>query len=115
MLVKFKTDAGNMTMFGDVAVTLLKMMGQSGGLPGALLAKDVPAALERLKRAAAGAPEAPAPGPDSPGDAEPDGEPKVSLKQRAFPLVELLGRCVEKNCDVIWEQDRPIFPGKAAR
>ena len=111
MLVKFKTDAGDMTMFGDVAVTLLKMMGQSGGLPGALLAKDVPAALERLKRAAAVAPDAPAPDPDPRDEAE----PKVSLRQRAFPLVELLGRCVQKNCDVIWEQDRPIFPGKASR
>jgi hypothetical protein len=62
MLVEFKSDAGNMTMFGDVAVSMLKMMGQTGALPGALLAKDVPAALERLKRGAAVAPAArPAP------------------------------------------------------
>ena len=111
MLVKFTSDAGDMTMFGDVAVTLLKMMGQSGVLPGALLAKDVPAALERLKRAAAVAPEAPAPDPGPHAETA----PRVSLRQRAYPLVELLGRCVEKNCDVIWEQDRPIFPGKASR
>jgi len=53
MLVKFKSDAGNMTMFGEVAVDLLKLMGQTGALPGALLAKDIPAALERLKRGVA--------------------------------------------------------------
>jgi hypothetical protein len=109
MLVKFRSDAGDMTMFGDVGVTLLKMMGQSGGLPGALLAKDVPAALEKLKRGAAIAPVPSDSGPD-PGQ---DEEPKVSLQQRAFPLIELLGRCVEKSCNVIWEEERPLFPGKA--
>ena len=51
-----------------------------------------------------------------PADAESgDSEGKVSLKQRAFPLVELLGRCVQKNCDVIWRQRRPMFPGKVSR
>lgn len=94
-------------MFGDVAETLLKMMGQSGVLPGALVAKDVPAALERLKQGAA------VQRASDPADAESgDAEGKVSLKQRAFPLVELLGRCVEKKCDVIWEQERSMFPGK---
>jgi hypothetical protein len=91
-------------MFGDVAKDLLRMMGQSGGLPGALVAKDVPAALERLKAGAAGGAAA-APAQESADDEE----PKVSLKQRAFPLIELLGRCVERNCDVIWEEDKPMF------
>ena len=107
MLVKFRSEAGDIVTFGDVAETLLKMMGQSGALPGALVAKDVPAALERLKRAAAVQP-----APDTADAESGDADGKVSLKQRAFPLVELLGRCVEKNCDIIWEQDRPTFPGK---
>ena len=109
MLVKFRSNAGDITMFGDVAVTMLKMMGQTGGLPGALLAKDVPAALERLKRAAAVAPVP----PDLETQPDRDDEPKVSLRQRAFPLVELLDRCVRRNCDLIWEEERPLFPGKA--
>ena len=111
MLVKFKSDAGDLIMFGDVAEHLLKMMGQSGVLPGALLAPDVPAALERLKRASATAAEPVAPARKDKADKE---EPKVSLRQRAFPLIELLGRCVEKKCDVLWEQDRPVFPKKSA-
>ncbi|MFY9974144.1 MAG: DUF1840 domain-containing protein, partial [Chromatiaceae bacterium] len=58
MLVTFKTEAyANITMFGEVAVTLLKLMGHSGTIPGALLAEDVPTALARLKAAVAEHPE----------------------------------------------------------
>ena len=109
MLVKFRSDAGNMVMFGDAAVALLRLMGQTGVLPGALLAKDVPAALERLKRGSAVAPTQPLPGPGT----DRDGEPKVTLGQRAFPLVELLERCVKKHCDLVWEEDQPAVPPKA--
>jgi hypothetical protein len=98
-----------MVTFGEVGVTLLKMMGQSGVLPGALLADEVPAALERLKRAAAVAPMP----SDSGREPDRDEQPKVSLKQRAFPLIELLERCVKKHCDLIWEEERPLFPGKS--
>ena len=45
MLVTFKTEAyASITMFGDVAVALIKLMGHSGTVPGAVLAEDVPAA-----------------------------------------------------------------------
>ncbi len=52
MLVTFKSDAyADIMMFGDAALRLLKMMGHSGTVPSAILAEDVPAALDRLKRA----------------------------------------------------------------
>ncbi len=52
MLVTFFCPAyANITMFGDVAVRLLKMMGHSGTVPSALLAENVPAALGRLEAA----------------------------------------------------------------
>ena len=42
MLVTFSTDTyPNITLFGDVALTLLKMMGHSTTVPGAILAADV--------------------------------------------------------------------------
>lgn len=104
MLVRFRSDAGDMIMFGEVAVTLLKMMGQSGGVPGAILAVDIPAALARLQRAvAANRPESPPP------EAREAGEPPpVSLRQRAFPLIDLLTRASKKHADVIWEEERPL-------
>ena len=85
MLVRFRSDAGDMIMFGEAAVTLLKMMGQSGSVPGAILAADIPAALARLQSAVATHKDA----PRAPREAEND-EPPVSLRQRAFPLIELL-------------------------
>ena len=49
MLVTFSCPVyADITMFGDVAVRLLKMMGHSGTVPSAIVAADVPAALERL-------------------------------------------------------------------
>jgi hypothetical protein len=41
----------DITMFGDVAVAMLKMMGHSGTVPGAIRTEDVPAALSRLTAA----------------------------------------------------------------
>ncbi|NOT67222.1 MAG: DUF1840 family protein [Methylophilaceae bacterium] len=44
MLVTFATEAyADIIMFGDVALTLLPVMGHSATEPGAVLAKDVPA------------------------------------------------------------------------
>ena len=54
MLVVFRTEsAPDITMFGDVAVKLLQMMGHSGTVPSALSAGDVPGALESLEAALA--------------------------------------------------------------
>jgi hypothetical protein len=104
MLVKFDSDAGAITMFGDVAVTLLKLMGQSGGIPGAILAADIPAALEKLQKAVATQAAHPKARPDDETE-----EPNVSLRQRAFPLIELLQRAAQRKADVIWDRDRPIL------
>lgn len=103
MLVRFRSDAGDIIMFGDVAVTLLRMMGQSGAVPGAILAYDIPAALARLQSAIDGQRDAPS--PDS-GAAQDERDPPVSLRQRAFPLIELLQRAIRKNVDVIWQVER---------
>jgi len=100
MLVTFTTDAyADITMFGDVAIALLKMMGQSGTVPGALLAEDVPAALRRLTVAieAQKAQE-----PDEMRDQE-DDEPTVSITTRAMPLIDLLTAAVKAGANVMWK------------
>ncbi len=106
MLVTFRTDAwGNITMFGDVAVALLKMMGHSGTVPSAMLARDVPAAMTRLReQLAAGAYEE----LDQPSDSDDDeDQPPVSLRTRAQPLLEMLAAAAEQDCDVLWQAGEP--------
>ena len=100
MLVRFHSKAGGFTMQADVAVPLLRLMGMTGDVPGALLAKDLPAALERLRRGvASGSAGARNPSADEEGAAQ-----RVSIATRAFPLVQLLENAVKRNCDVIWEE-----------
>jgi len=104
MLVTFSCPVyANITMFGDVAIRLLKMMGHSGTVPSALLAKDVQAALDRLKTAIE-ADKQQTPEPESTEDEE-RGEPVVSLSNRALPLIELLGAAAKADCDVMWDDN----------
>ena len=109
MLVTFRSKAwGNITMFGDVAVTLLKMMGHSGTVPSALLARDIPSALARLRQAlAAAAPEPAAKDDERTGGDDDDAQPPVALGVRAYPLIEMLSAAAEQECDVMWQAGEP--------
>ena len=99
MLVTFTTkNYADITMFGDVAKTLLKMMGHSTTVPGAILAADVPAALAQLKASIDNAKD-PAPAPDD----DDEEEPAVSIAHRAFPLIELLDAAVKADANVMWQ------------
>ena len=98
MLVTFTTDAyADITMFGDVALALLKMMGHSGTVPSAILAAEVPAALSRLTAGIEAAKAAPS------VNNEDEDEPQVSLSNRALPLINLLTAATLEGCDVIWK------------
>jgi len=101
MLVKFDSESGQVLMFGDVAVTLLKMMGQSGVVPGAIVAADIPPALEKLRKSV----EAQAHHPRARRNDETE-EPDVSLRQRAVPLMELLDRAAKQGKNVMWTEER---------
>ena len=100
MLVTFSCDAHeNITMFGDVALKLLTMMGQSGAVPSAILADDVSGALATLTASLAVEKKS-APTITSSDDGEDD---EVSLNHRAIPLIELLQAAVKKHCNVMWK------------
>ena len=109
MLVRFHSKAsGSVTMFGDIAAELLRLMGMSGVVPGAVLARDVPEALRRLRQAV-GSPEGdriPQP-PSSKGREKEDEEngefAKVNLRTRAHPLLQLLETAAAEECAVVWE------------
>ena len=103
MLVTFKTEAyADITMFGDIALAMLKMMGHSATVPGAILAEDVPEALRRLTaaiKAQAINVQKNAPLIED-NDAD---EPQVTLSTRAFPLINLLTAAAKDNAYVMWE------------
>ena len=96
MLVTFSTDAyADITMFGNVAIRMLKMMGHSGTVPSAILAEDIPAALSRLNAAInAGKGAAPV---DN-GDDE-----AVSMSNRALPLIALLAAAAKAKTDIMFK------------
>jgi hypothetical protein len=100
MLIRFHSKAGSFTIQGDIGTALLRLMGMSGEVPGAVLAQDVPRALERLKQGAAAGKSA----AEDPASDEEEAGNRVSLATRAFPLVQLLEAAGKRNCDVIWEE-----------
>jgi hypothetical protein len=96
MLVTFHTNAyENITYFGDVAKQLLKLMGHSGTIPGAIKSPDLPEALRQLQ--------------DSLGKrkmddaAADDDEVEIGLAKRAIPLIKLLQASIKDGCDVLWD------------
>ncbi|MCZ7565032.1 MAG: DUF1840 domain-containing protein [Burkholderiales bacterium] len=101
MLITFRSKVGDITMFGDVAVSLLKMAGHSGTVPGAILGKDIPAALAKLKHALNALPAEAQ--PDDRSDEEQDAPP-IDLRKRAWPLVEQLERAARNEADVTWDR-----------
>ena len=95
MLVIFKTAVhANILMFGSDAQVMLKIMGQSGTIPGAILAEDVPAALALLCSAMEAQ--------EEPVQTKDDDESQVSLKKRGLPLIELFTAAARAGKNVMW-------------
>lgn len=110
MIVKFSTRAGALVMHGDAAVAMLKALGHSGKVPGAILAADLPAALASLQRAlengsleAAGPPPEPS-DEDERKDDDREPAPRVSMRMRAVPLVDMIQTAIARGSDLMWEQ-----------
>lgn len=110
MLVTFRSKAWtSITMFGDVADTLLKMMGHSGTVPSAIRARDIPSALANLQRELAStAPQEEAKAAAQLKDKERGAEPYVELQKRAYPLIQMLAKSAEEDADVLWDEGRPV-------
>lgn len=107
MLVTFTCEVyADITYFGDVAHSLLKMMGRSGTVPGAILAEDIPRALERLKSGieALKAVSTQEQSREEGAEGNDWKEQPVTLAHRALPLIELLTAAAKANCHVMWHQ-----------
>ncbi|TCO80704.1 uncharacterized protein DUF1840 [Plasticicumulans lactativorans] len=111
MLIRFQGEhTGSIMMFGGAATELLKLMGTSGHEKGALLAEDVPAALESLERAlaamqeseAAAARAAEAAAEEAKAEGRDVPERATALGVRAAPLVALLREIVATRSYLMW-------------
>ena len=114
MLVTFRSEATeSITMFGDSAKELLKLMGATGRIPGAFTGDDVSAALSRLEAGvdalnATTHTAATTPANNEDFSAEDEGndekhEPPVALATRAVPLLSLMKRAAAARAAVTWE------------
>jgi hypothetical protein len=106
MLIRFSSIAtGPITMFGSDALLLIKLLGASDALPGAISEEDIPAALQGLRQqlelhAAANA----TPTKKVEEGDDPHLEPPIELASRAIPLIEILERAAAAKAPVMWEQ-----------
>jgi Domain of unknown function (DUF1840) len=111
MIVSFHTNMwSSITMFGDVAVTMLKMAGLEGAVPGRLAAKDVPPALSRLQNAMtiAGGERKATKVPRLDDDEDEATPMELAMRMGGeHPLVQLLRAAAKTDCEVTWNEGAP--------
>jgi len=107
MLVRFSSVATeSITVFGDVAAQLIKLLGASAAVPGAIGAEDIPAALNRLRQQLQMQPATPVDAANNARDKdeETSREPQIALATRAGPLIDILQRAAAAKVPVMWEK-----------
>lgn len=87
-------------MFGDAAEALLKLMGQSGNVPGAIMADDVAESMAKLKSSLA---DQPTDNGEASVSDDDDKTSRVALATRAVPLLELLEAAAASGANVMWD------------
>ena len=108
-MVTFKSKASrDVDYHTNVGLQLLKMMGRDNKVPSAMFADDVPAALTRLQQALAELDDDEVASDNQTGTGktqqDKDDKPqKVSLKQRAQPLLKLLHKAQQANVGLMWQ------------
>ena len=111
MIVRFSTRHGQLTMLGEPARRLLVLGGHSGTVPGAILAADLPAFLQRLRGGLAmhgdEVSPLPTPAPVEPSESNDDDDPRergVSLHARALPVVDMIETALARGSDLMWDR-----------
>ena len=94
MIYKFKSKAGgDVIMLQPHGDQLLRLIGREPSSKGIIEVADMPGAVEALQKAAAQS--------DAPAD-DASGERGVGLKQRVWPMVELLKRSLAASEPIVW-------------
>jgi hypothetical protein len=108
MIITFKSAASaDLIYFSDVARRLMELMGKEPAEKGIITVEQLPAAIARLKAAieADRAAHRALVQSDEPGSETPPGgapRPRVSLTQRALPLLAMLEESLREGKPVVW-------------
>ena len=105
MLYTFRSRAaGEVIMMGPVGDEVLRIIGKQPAPRGVIEPETMPAAMEALAEAIEREEAQPPPSENDSADQvpeEPVDEP-VSLRQRAWPFVEMLRRAHAENAQIVW-------------
>ena len=109
MLYKFRSRAtAPVMLLGRSGERLLRAIGKSPASRGLISNEEMPLALELLDAAieeedatsSSSSEPSESDGPDPRGAAD----ERVSLRQRAWPLIEMIERCHASGDDIVWER-----------
>jgi hypothetical protein len=101
MLVSFKSGAcADVMMFGDVAKQMMQIIGKEFGARGVISVEQMPEAIARLKQAVAEDRRLRQGRRDDEDDEQ--RRERVSIGQRALPLIELLECSLREDKAVTW-------------
>ena len=111
MLYKFKSRAtAPLIMLGRNGERVLRLIGKSPDTHGIIESAEMPQAIDLLNAAIehddAVRAEQPPDGDEPDPDVHPDDE--VSLRQRAWPLIEMMERSHSGECDIVWTASVPL-------
>ena len=103
MIYRFKSKAAaDLIVMGPVGDTLLRTIGREPAAKGIFEAAALPAAIAALEQAVAAEDAARKAAPDDEADETRGGGDNVSLRQRAWPLLEMMRRSQREGADIVW-------------
>ncbi|HET9821494.1 MAG TPA: DUF1840 domain-containing protein [Burkholderiaceae bacterium] len=102
MIYKFKSKAaGDVIMLGPSGDRVLRLLGREPAPRGIFEVDDMPGLVERLEQAVAADEQARRDADGEGGEPSPRGD-GVTLRQRAWPLVDMLRRCHAAREVITW-------------
>jgi hypothetical protein len=103
MIYKFKSKAtGDLIMLGPQGDLLLRLLGRPPAASGIIEVQDMPAAMAALQAAVAAAEAPDAAGTSTDEAAADDPIAPVGLRQRVWPMVEMLRRAHAEQQPIVW-------------
>ena len=99
-MYRFKSKAdGDLLMMAPVGDQILRIVGREPAAKGIIEVAALPAAIAALEQAIADAERVRATGGD---DDDAEGAAAVGLRQRAWPLLEMMRRSLAERADIVW-------------